>query len=353
MKLYLDKYLDKSTTDNVKGVFIIMVFISHIIPYLDKCGANLDGNLINIPVSIVTFLGQLIVVMFLFYSGYGVMYSILSKGRKYIAGMPKNRILTTQLNFIVAVLVFLLVQLVFLSKTFEPTRLGLSLLGWESIGNSNWYIFDIVLCYLVTYFIFRHLSVPVLGQSSNCDGNGGIYTSNVRRLFWLCFLVIAFFTIILSVFKEGWWYNTVLAYPFGMFWRIYQVKIERILSRYFKYLLFGLISAFVAYQFFPYKPYPDLLHNFRGIIFASIVLLITMLYPIQNSLLGFLGRNLFPLYIYQRIPMLLLSEFDNGTWAAQWPAVYVMLSLFLTLLLVLLYRYIEVKPAHFSRFKLA
>lgn len=353
MKLHLDKYLDKSTTNNIKGVFIIMVFISHIMPYLNKCGANLDGNVINLPYSIISFLGQLIVVMFMFYSGYGVMYSILNKGRKYIAGMPKNRILTTQLNLVFAVLVFLLIQFVFLSKTFEPLRIGLSLFGWESIGNSNWYIFDIVLCYLVTYLSFRSLSTPVLGQSSNLVESQEIYASKVRRLFWRCSLWITIFSIILSFVKESWWYNTVLAYSFGMFWRIYQVKIESMVSRYFWYLLFGLIFSFFAYQFFPYKPFPDLLHNFRGMIFASIVLLLTMLYPIQTSILGFWGRNLFPIYIYQRVPMLLLAEFDNGTWAAQYPTFYIILSLFLTLLLALLYRYIEVKPTHFSRFKLA
>lgn len=54
---------------------------------------------------------QLVVVMFLFYSGYGVGESFKRKGDGYVKSMPRHRILATLLNFDVAVIVFILLGL--------------------------------------------------------------------------------------------------------------------------------------------------------------------------------------------------------------------------------------------------
>lgn len=355
MKLHLDKYLDRNVCDNIKGIFIIMVFISHIVPYLNNCGANLESHVINIPYGIIYFLGQLIVVMFLFYSGYGVMHSILHKGSNYISNMPKNRIMTTQLNFMVAVILFLLIQTIFLSKSFEVSRICLSLIGWESLGNSNWYIFVILLCYISTYLVFRFLLLPPEWPDKfpKSDFSSDVSIKKVKTLFWILALVITILTLILSFFKEGWWYSTMLVYPFGMFWCIYKDKIDGLISRHYKILLVSLIIMFFAYQYFPYNPFPNLLHNFRGILFTVIVLMITITCPLKTALLSHFGKNLFPLYIYQRIPMLILIESDGGEWASQNPTFYILVSLILTLLIVTLYKFIEIKPVHLSHFKLA
>ena len=49
--------------------------------------------------------------MFLFYSGYGVMESIRKKGEAYVVAMPRHRVAGTLINFDVAVLIFLVVDL--------------------------------------------------------------------------------------------------------------------------------------------------------------------------------------------------------------------------------------------------
>ena len=45
-------------------------------------------------------MGQLVVVMFLFYSGYGIGESYKKKGVNYVQQMPVHRILTTLLNLL-------------------------------------------------------------------------------------------------------------------------------------------------------------------------------------------------------------------------------------------------------------
>lgn len=81
------KYLSKEYTQAIKGIFVIIVFLSHVRTYVDFNGA---GDIFVI--QILNYFGQLMVALFLFYSGYGIYESIKYRGQKYIDLLPKNRI---------------------------------------------------------------------------------------------------------------------------------------------------------------------------------------------------------------------------------------------------------------------
>ena len=71
-------YLSKEQTNAIKGIFILLVIFRHFKQYV--------GNLSILDKTLVLwddYLDQLIVVMFLFYSGYGVFLSIKNKGKDY------------------------------------------------------------------------------------------------------------------------------------------------------------------------------------------------------------------------------------------------------------------------------
>ena len=148
-KIYLKghniDYIDKDNSSHIKGFFILIVFLSHIGGYV-----KFNNYLDTIAVKGIFYFGQLMVTLFLFYSGYGVYESIKKKKNKYIDNMPKKRILVTLINFDIAVLTFFIVDLIF-TKSFSISKLILSLIGWDSFGNSNWYIFIIILLYAITY----------------------------------------------------------------------------------------------------------------------------------------------------------------------------------------------------------
>ena len=148
-----NEYLSVEMTNSVKGVFILLVFIKHATPYVINAGwvpTGIWGDFFNF---VNNNVGQWIVAMFLFYSGYGVMESIKRKGNEYVQGLPRNRILQVLVNFDVAVLVFVIVDLI-LKKPITIKQCLLSFIGWESVGNSNWYIFIIMFMYLITYVVF-------------------------------------------------------------------------------------------------------------------------------------------------------------------------------------------------------
>ena len=80
-------YLGKEQCNAIKGIFILVVFIRHIWPYLRDFGYDFSSLGDGIFMKIDRCMGQLIVVAFLFYSGYGVMESIKYKGKQYLFAM--------------------------------------------------------------------------------------------------------------------------------------------------------------------------------------------------------------------------------------------------------------------------
>lgn len=72
-------YIAKEQCNCLKGFFIVVVFCRHIAPYLSEAGYDFSLLGDNLFRQIDESIGQLLVVMFLFYSGYGVMESIKKK----------------------------------------------------------------------------------------------------------------------------------------------------------------------------------------------------------------------------------------------------------------------------------
>lgn len=253
MKLHTEKYLDKPVCDSIKGIFILLVFYSHIMPYLREENIYFDNLIVSNVTTVAGFLGQLIVVMFFFYSGYGVMYSVIHKGEIYIYQMPIKRILVTFLNFAIAVFVYFVLQSVCFSNSYDISHLLLSLIGWKSLGNSNWYIFTILSCYLISYLCLRLTSKTL--NKDNSIANYYQNTSIEKSLhenynnYKLSLIQITTCTVVLIVilmqFKPGWWYNTLLAYPFGMYWCLYRQKLDKIIKKHYIQLLSSIVLIYI------------------------------------------------------------------------------------------------------------
>lgn len=169
-----EDYLSRTQCNGIKGIFIVVVFMRHVVPYVKKAGYDMQSILDMVYKLIDWQVGQLLVVMFLFYSGYGVMESIKKKEDGYIASMPKRRVLSTFINFDIAVSLFLIMDFA-LGIDVTAEKYFLSRIGWDSVGNSNWYIFIIMLCYISTYFAFKlsrggghFMAFYFFG---NCNGN--------------------------------------------------------------------------------------------------------------------------------------------------------------------------------------
>ena len=320
-------FLSKDQTTCINGFFIGWVFLRHICDYLFLPFTGVMGPFNRLFQNVEFLFGQFIVVMFLFYSGYGVMTSILRKGAGYLCSFPQKRIFRVLIDFDIAVVLFTVLAL-FMHSTFSCSRFVLSLIGWDSYGNSNWYIFVVLISYVVTYLIFHFTSA----------------SRQVQTICLACVLLAVGFA--LFYLKEFVWWDTILAYPMGVFYAEKRDRIERFLRQHYSAMFVFLAVVCIAARCFSGLvgltcPLRVLGLNVRTICFALLVVMLTMKFVVGNPILKWLGDHLFPLYIYQRFAMLLLIGCLGKSFVRDWPVPYILSCVVLTLLFAVIYEKIK------------
>lgn len=280
-------YMSVGMTDSVKGFFLVLVFFTHIWTYTDFSNAYLDR-----PVAWIRQMGQCVVVMFLFYSGYGVMESIQKKGQMYVKQIPIRRVLNVLFQFECAMGLFLVYRYAS-GAHYGWKKILLSLAGWESIGNSNWYVFCILWLYIFTFVSFR------------------IWKTNYgRAVIGVALLSLAYSAVLHQMGKEDWWYNTILCYSWGMLFSLYRPKIEKAVNKDFPTWL-GMMALLAVCYLSVYFIGNDhyVIYQWWVFCFAALGTVFTMRFVVDSKALRWLGKNLFGLYILQRLPMILLKPY--------------------------------------------
>ena len=318
---YRTDYMSMESTTMIKGVFILIIFLTHGEGYL-TLGSGLDTTLWQY---VRMGLGQSVVTMFFLYSGYGIMESFKKKGEAYIKGFPKYRLLKVLIHFDIAVLLFCLMQLAF-GETYTPSHVLLSFIGWTSMGNSNWFIFDILVAYAISFV--------ALGLTKKD-------TSGKRAAFVVTALSIVF-VLLMICYRETRFYNTFLCFALGMWWSLYRPKVESVflkskgkgtgLTVFMGLLYFAAGLALVpVYEECPYLYIPVTL------IFSVTMLLVTMLVRFHNKVLAFFGEHLFSIFILMRLPMEVFYRVMDALDApAQW-SIFLLGSLAITVLLAVVF----------------
>lgn len=289
-----DDYISKNSTDSIKGIFTVIILYSHMRGYLPPPIEN--QSFINILFfKVINMIGQLMVVMFLFYSGYGILESYKNKPT-YKDTFFKKRFLKTLLHFDLAVLMFVALSII-LENEYTFSQYALSFIGWESIGNSNWFVFDILVIYLFSNLCF--IMFPV---------------SKEKQIVWTMYALASVLLIALYFTKHGsYWYDTILAFPTGMLYSLYRNRIESNLKVATKYYISLAILAILF--FILYFRFSILAPFFNGIIFPLMIVWITAKIKFDNKILRWLGLQCFAVYILQRIPMIIYTELGlNNNW---------------------------------------
>ena len=285
LKNFNHDYISIESTTAIKGIFVLMVFISHFAQYHDFPANSADA--FN---SLRFFFGQLTVVMFFFYSGYGIFESVKRKGTDYIKSFPKNRFLKILLHLDMAMLIYLAVGLLTGRELTVPQVL-LSLIGWTSIGNSNWFMFAILALYLIVFIAF------MISRKSK------LFAVILTTL--LTFVYIA----VMMRFKDNYWYNSVLCLPLGMWYSFFREKAEKLLLNNIAYYitLAVIVAGFVVADYYRLN---SIVYEVRVLLFTLLVVVISMKVRFGNKALLRLGNHVFSIYIFQRLPMSLLSQID-------------------------------------------
>ena len=300
-KEFNSDYMSKDSTNIIKGVFVILVFFSHCSQYITLSGPYDEPyNAVRI------FLGQMIVAVFLFYSGYGIMESINKKSFNYIKSIPYKRVFKTLINFDIIVTLFLILDY-FLKYEFSPKTIALSYIGWQNIGNSNWYILAILILYIITFISYLPLKF-----------------SDKKYMHIICAIVLTVLSAIavyamFKLGKESYYYNTMFIFPLGVWYSILKPYIDRFIagkSIVYTFVLMIVTLAF-AYTNINVNDKPFLEHNGNvlslmytlwSFAFTLIIVVVSMKVKIKSNLFKWLGEHIFSIYMLQRIPMMILKK---------------------------------------------
>ena len=290
---FMSDYMSVEKTTAIKGIFIVIVFFSHFKDYVSFVS----------PLDITFYesfskIGQRMVTMFLFYSGFGVMESIKRKGIKYVKAMPKHRLLHVLVEFDIAVVIFTVIKILLKTpfnngKIFDLKQFLLALLAWESVGNSNWYIFCILAAYVLTFIsflIFKCKKIPSL-----------ICNTVLTVALIVCFEVFEI--------RESFWYNTLICYVGGMWYSFLRKYIEKAVPKNAVWIPVFVVSFALCLYSVKLAGNNLFLYEISILLFVWVVLLLAMKVSICNKPLVWLGKNLFPLYIFQRLPMIIFDYF--------------------------------------------
>ena len=277
--------LSMRTTNSLRGICIMLVMLSHFKSYCSPYKAAVDvlGGRIS------EELGQLIVVMFLFYSGYGVCESIQKKGSGYVRSFPKNRVLKTLAHYDLALIPFLAVGLL-MGTRFPAKKIIAAVFAWDNLGNSNWYIFAMLVLYLFTWLAFT-----VLG----------------RHKYLAAALVTALtvgYMLVVSRLQGYWWYDTVLCYALGMWFSLFKKQIVSFVTK--NNMIWAVIVLLLAVGL-RYSHWVSRDVGWRvaeALCFALLVVFGSMKFTVHNRVLEWLGKHTFEIFILQRLPMKVLSK---------------------------------------------
>ena len=306
------EYIIPANTLPIKGFWVMVVFFCH---YSSYVSLNKWIDLLFIWVN--GQVGQICVVMFLFYSGYGIWCSYQNKA-DYIKTFINKRFLPVWISFAICILLFL-TENAFFGMRYDFTEVLLSFTGWTSIGNSNWYMFVTFILYIGFFLCF-------------CLFSKKSQYVKLKIFTFMCLGLI----IMLYLTKESWWYNTLLCFPMGMWYSAYKNKIDAFAfesNKNYVFMLLSLIALFLITYLL--KRWHGVFFILHAVIFALFTVIATMKLTFRSNPLSFVGKHVFSIYILQRL------FFNAGQHYGlnEIPYLFFCLSLIGTILLATLYDY--------------
>ena len=285
-------YISPNCTNAIKGVLACIILLSHMRGYVTLSDNFYDRWFSNI----IMCIGQLMVAPYLFYSGYGILESV-SKKSNYMQTYPKNRILKTLLHFDIAVLVYIIIMNL-IGQYYSASSYLTCWIGWSSVGNSNWFIFDILILYILFYCSHRLFECY-------CPAKLSTRQSQVKLLLLMSTLSVGLWLMLFFANKGSWWFDTLMAFPLGMWYSYFKQGAEKVLQKPFLSILLMLVSiiVFVLWK----KHYGNDILGITSCMFCLLLVLICTKYEFNNKCLQWLGIHAFSIYIIQRLPMNLFA----------------------------------------------
>ena len=334
-------YLSRERTCCINGIFIWLVFIGHLNHYpinLLEAEKSLNAEICQ--------LSQLVVTTFFLYSGYGIMHSLMNKGKRYAKSLLFRRFPRLLGLFASIVLLYWLIESL-IGRSYTISHVLISLTGFYTLENSGWFIFITLLSYLeisVVYLCFEKFGNTIV-----------------------CLIIASIMCIQMPIFKSSIMNDTLLCIPAGMLLCTYRKRIDYYVSQLpIHSSILGALLAITGryvYYFNALLMMPPehssaalilyyLVDNFGSIMFAVGVTWFFAALTFKQApsfLLWSGGSALFYIYILQRIPMML-----GVYWGVNYshPTLYNTACMLITILLAFVFVFVPRYAAKIAKQRL-
>ena len=314
---WTDGYLSMEQTNTIKGIFTLLIFLGHTTKFIE-----LNGIIDTSYFAIRNHLDQAVVIMYLFYSGYGMTQSFKKKSIDYLKALPYKKIIPLFINFEISVVPFVVLCFIL---GYKPNAMSiiLSFLGWVSIGNYNWYIFDILVLYILFGLSFAFASKIQNGKAALKTGA-------------LILTILSFVMVFLLRFpghRPIWFYNTIIVFPIGIWFSIFKEKIEKFMDNGFRFFAACAICLLVYINSFLFRDLSFLIYEIWIISATVAMLLILMKIKISSKTLSFFGKLALPMLLLQGLPFVILSNLK----ISDYPYLFVFISFVVSVALSVLF----------------
>lgn len=316
-----EDFLSLSNAKSLQGFATITIILHHLTQKVTAYGAVYKG-----PITFFNMVGILCTGIFFFYSGYGLLTSLMTK-EDYLDGFLKKRYTKILIPFYLIHFMFCVLMLPSMSGN-TPGLVVCNVLGLVLVNNQMWYIVEIAILYLAFYLIYKNpdkrkyamvkmIAVVVVMMAGSLLLVHDVYTPT--QGIW---------------FMGEWWYNTTGLFVVGMLVARYQKGFVALVQRCYKRVVAcGTVLLFVLFVWsrlangiFGYwseRPgNPGYLDKFVTLIselpyvtvFVLLFLIISMKVKFDNAVLRFLGTISLELYLVHNVFIMKLGDkgFDDA-----------------------------------------
>lgn len=221
-----ETYLSLDNTKVLRGFLAIAIVLHHISEHSN------DGRFF----SAMVHAGYLIVAVFFFLSGYGLLISYIKKGRNYLKGFWKNRILYLFIIWFLVSLGYLLYDVYIGRMNIGVKSFLFSFINGHPIAINSWYIIVqliMYICFWVAYII-----------PSNT-------LTNERRIAILFSLLVLIAILFNRIGYSSIWYISNFAFVFGLLYAEKKPLFDIMLSNRWWVCLFITTIVFIAFSAAP------------------------------------------------------------------------------------------------------
>ena len=302
-------------TKGIAGYFSFCILVHHYTNVI-RVLPSYNGEL-----QILEYMGVLLVGFFFLFSGYGLIVSYKEK-ENYLDTFMIRRVCAVLIPFFICNYAYMITALLTGCK-FQMNELILAFFGVILLNDHMWFAVEIMLLYLVFYFVFRYIK----GEK--------------RKYFLIGLFIIALMTfsflrghnlessIQMNWYQGEWWYNTTPLFFLGMLLGKNRNRFLTFAQKHYIPLITISLIGFVGFwhatsymlQHHGYwtetafsKGYADKLMTLSVqlpmvIFFELFLLLLLMKIQFHNPALRFLGKISLELILVQNVFLLYFSDY--------------------------------------------